>query len=363
LTKPLEFEAAFAGKRVLVTGHTGFTGSWACLWLRRIGAEVIGYALSPDTSPSMFTALQLDKDVTSIEGDIRDPQRLKDAVQRYKPDCVLHLAAQALVRKSYREPLETFETNAQGTANLLEAVRASDSVSTVVCVTTDKVYRNLEWDWPYRENDELGGHDPYSASKAAAEMIIESYAHCLCDSGKGPAIAVARGGNIVGGGDWAEDRLIPDFVRAVTGSGKLTIRYPEAVRPWQHVLALVQGYLQLLSALFTDGRKFARAWNFGPSEERWYSVRDVLELLSGSWKRPELEYMDQPLPEAHNLSLDSGLARRVLGWNPAWDTSQTIERTAEWYREYYANPGTIRSITERQLEDWRINIGRKPVSP
>lgn len=352
----MEFEAALAGKRVLVTGHTGFTGSWASLWLQRIGAEVIGFALPADTTPSMFTALRLDRDITSIEGDVRDPEAIAGAIKKHKPEFVLHLAAQALVRKSYREPLATFETNAQGTANLLEAARIEGAVRAVVCVTTDKVYKNHEWNWPYRENDELGGHDPYSASKAAAEMVIESYAHCLCEAGKGPAIAVARGGNIVGGGDWAEDRLIPDFVRAVTGHGKLTIRYPDAVRPWQHVLALVQGYLQLLSALSEEGPKHARAWNFGPAEERWYSVRDVLELLSESWERPELDYMDQPLPEAHTLSLDSGLARRLLGWNPVWNTRQTLERTAEWYREHYANPGATRAITERQLEAWREDL-------
>lgn len=190
-------------------------------------------------------------------------------------------------------------------------------------------------------------------------MIVESYARCLCPPEKGTAIAVARGGNIVGGGDWAEDRLIPDFVRAVTGDGRLTIRYPGAIRPWQHVLALVQGYLMLLAALQEDGMRFARPWNFGPADERWYSVRDVLELLSSRWKRPELNFMNEPLPEAGILSLDSGFARRVLGWSPAWNTVETIERTADWYRRYYANPAEARDVSESQLADWRSVMNRK----
>jgi CDP-glucose 4,6-dehydratase len=350
------FETALAGKRVLVTGHTGFTGSWASLWLKRIGAEVIGYSLPAEGDPSMFKAIGIEKEIASIAGDIRDAQRLAAVMREHRPDFVLHLAAQALVRKSYREPLATFEANTLGTANLLEAVRGTPSVKAVVCVTTDKVYKNNEWPWPYRENDILGGHDPYSASKAAAEMIIASYSECFGGSQGGPAIGVARGGNIIGGGDWAEDRLIPDFVRAVTGEGRLTIRYPEAIRPWQHVLALVQGYFMLLAALAEDGSAYARAWNFGPSDDKWHSVREVLSLLGDCWKRPDIEYMDQPLAEARTLSLDSGMARRQLGWAPAWGTKKTIEETAGWYREYYADPSSARAISEAQIGEWRARM-------
>jgi CDP-glucose 4,6-dehydratase len=245
-----DFERALHGRRVFVTGHTGFTGSWACLWLQSIGAIVEGYSLPAETTPSLFGAAGLETLVRGTLADICDYPRLLSAMQVFRPDLVLHLAAQPLVRRSYREPLRTFEVNAQGTAHVLEAARTVGGVRGVVCVTTDKVYRNNEWPWAYRENDPLGGKDPYSASKASAEMVIQSYAASYPFSeGKGPAIATARGGNIVGGGDWSEDRLVPDFVRSVVNDAPLTLRYPEATRPWQHVLALVHGYLLLLGKL------------------------------------------------------------------------------------------------------------------
>ena len=244
------FETQLAGKKVFVTGHTGFTGSWACLWLQSLGANVAGYALPPDTSPSMFEAVGLDKGMATTFGDVADYDALLRALSAFQPELILHLAAQPLVRRSYREPTRTFMVNAQGTAHVLEAARVVKSVKGVLCITTDKVYQNNEWPWPYRENDPLGGKDPYSASKAAAEMIIQSYAASYpWSAGEGPAIATARGGNIICGGDWSEDRLIPDFVRAVVGGGKLTLRYPDATSPWQHVLALVHGYLKILAEL------------------------------------------------------------------------------------------------------------------
>jgi len=347
---------AFAGKRVFLTGHTGFTGAWAALWLRELGAEVIGYALPPDTDPSLFRAIAVEREIVSIEGDIRDARKLSEAVAGHRPDFVLHLAAQALVRRSYRDPLGTFQANTMGTANLLEAVGKCDSIRAVVCVTTDKVYRNNEWPWPYRENDPLGGRDPYSASKAAAEFVIESYSRCLASADGRPAVGVARGVCIIGGGDWAEDRLVPDFVRAVSGGERMTIRFPLAVRPWQHVLALVQGYLMLLAALDRDPSRYSRAWNFGPSEDAWYTVRDVLELMGATWRSPEIEYMDKPLPEAGILALDSGMARRELGWAPAWDTRKAVEETARWYREYYNDPSAARSLCESQIGEWRAAV-------
>lgn len=353
-----DFETALQGKRVFVTGHTGFTGGWACLWLREIGATVAGYALEPDTTPSLFTALGLGAEIESEIGDICDYDALAQAMARFRPDLVLHLAAQPLVRKSYREPLRTFLVNTQGTAHVLEAARQSGSVKGVLCITTDKVYANREWVWPYRENDPLGGKDPYSASKAAAEMVIQSFAASYpWQSGQGPAIATARGGNIIGGGDWSEDRLIPDFVRAVTNGGQLTLRFPEAVRPWQHVLALVHGYLMLLAGLVSQNpERVAKAWNLGPHDARQFSVRQVLEMMARHWTRPDLAYLDQPLPEAMALALDSSMARNQLGWQPVWDTEQVVQQTAAWYRAFHENPASARQITVAQIQAWRAAL-------
>jgi len=353
-----DFERALHGRRVFVTGHTGFTGSWACLWLQSIGAIVEGYSLPAETTPSLFGAAGLETLVRGTLADICDYPRLLSAMQVFRPDLVLHLAAQPLVRRSYREPLRTFEVNAQGTAHVLEAARTVGGVRGVVCVTTDKVYRNNEWPWAYRENDPLGGKDPYSASKASAEMVIQSYAASYPFSeGKGPAIATARGGNIVGGGDWSEDRLVPDFVRSVVNDAPLTLRYPEATRPWQHVLALVHGYLLLLGKLMgPEPEAVARAWNLGPHDPRQFSVREVLELMSEEWRRPPLEFMDNPLPEAGALALDSSLARNLLRWAPVWDTHRVARETAAWYRKYYEAPQTAREITMAQIEAWRGDL-------
>jgi CDP-glucose 4,6-dehydratase len=352
------FEEALAGKRIFVTGHTGFTGSWVCLWLQIIGAEIAGYALPPETSPSLFNAAGLEKKVATTFGDITDYPRLLESVQSFQPDLILHLAAQPLVRRSYREPASTFMVNAQGTVHVLEAARCVKGIKGVLCITTDKVYRNNEWPWPYRENDPLGGKDPYSASKAAAEMAIQSYALSFpWSDGKGPAIATARGGNIIGGGDWSEDRLIPDFVRAVVRNDSLTLRYPNATRPWQHVLALVHGYLMILAGLSSDNPgEVAQAWNLGPQDLTEYSVRDVLELMSENWQRPALQYLDNPLPEAQALALDSGLARNRLGWRPVWDTVESVRETATWYRDFYKDPAAATAITERQIDKWRAAI-------
>ncbi|MNJ12655.1 CDP-glucose 4,6-dehydratase [compost metagenome] len=358
MTSILKFERELADKRVFVTGHTGFTGGWACLWLQSLGATVAGYALRPETTPSLFDELKLDDAVESTLGDICDFAKLKEAVELFQPDLILHLAAQPLVRRSYREPLETFLVNAQGTAHVLEAARHVKSVKGVLCVTTDKVYRNNEWAWPYRENDPLGGKDPYSASKAAAEMVIQSYAASYpASAGQGPAIATARGGNIIGGGDWSEDRLIPDFVRAVVDEEVLTLRYPDATRPWQHVLALVHGYLVILAGLVSSTPEtVAKAWNLGPQELKQHSVREVLEMMSDHWQRPNLQYMDNPLPEAGALALDSSLARNQLDWQPAWNTEEVVAKTASWYRDYYADPSQARAITVAQINQWRAGI-------
>ena len=358
MNKRLDFENQLSGKKVFITGHSGFTGGWACLWLKSIGVDIAGYSLKPDTTPSLFEATQLNRDTKSTFADICNYDDLLESIARFQPDLILHLAAQPLVRKSYREPVRTFLVNTQGTAHVLEAARSIKSVKGVLCVTTDKVYKNNEWSWPYRENDPLGGKDPYSASKAAAEMVIQSYAASYpWTNGQGPAIATARGGNIVGGGDWSEDRLIPDFVRAVNDGGTLTLRYPDASRPWQHVLALIHGYLIILAGLASnDPRQAAKAWNLGPQDARHYSVRDVLELMSSNWTRPVLEYMANPLPEAQALALDSSLARNELNWMPVWNTEQVVRETAAWYRDYYANPASAREITLAQINNWRDAI-------
>ena len=353
-----QIEQRLAGRRVLVTGHTGFTGGWACLWLRSIGCELAGLALQPDTAPSLFLDAGIEADVQTVYGDISAPETVHAAIAGFRPELILHLAAQPLVRRSYREPARTFMVNAQGTAHVLDAARQVDSVRGVVCVTTDKVYRNNEWLWPYREDDALGGKDPYSASKSAAECVIQSFAASYpWQEGKGPAIATARGGNIVGGGDWSDDRLIPDFVRAVTGGHTLTLRYPEATRPWQHVLALVHGYMILLAGLLSpEPARYAQAWNLGPSDPREHSVRDVLEMMSRAWQRPDLDFMANPLPEARALALDSHKARQLLGWHSPWDTERVVAETAAWYREHAAAPTQARAITLRQIERWRIEV-------
>jgi CDP-glucose 4,6-dehydratase len=353
----LDFERQLSGKRILVTGHTGFTGSWACLWLQQIGATVLGYALPPDHTPSLYEALGLESAIDSTYADVCDYASVKSAFDRFRPDAVLHLAAQPLVRRSYREPVSTFAVNAMGTVHVLEAARLTPETRSVVCITTDKVYKNNEWAWSYRGNDPMGGKDPYSASKSAAEMVIDSYRASFGKTdGTGLAIATARGGNIIGGGDWSEDRLVPDFVRAVVGGSKLTLRYPDATRPWQHVLALVQGYLMLLAGLSQEPGRYARAWNLGPQDVKNYSVKSVLELLSSQWTRPELEYMDAPLPEAGALALDSSLARNELGWVTPWDTREVVTETANWYRDYYRNPNDARDISQRQLQTWRTDM-------
>ncbi|MBB3225850.1 CDP-glucose 4,6-dehydratase [Luteibacter sp. Sphag1AF] len=350
----LPFEASLRAKKVFVTGHTGFTGSWACSWLLRIGAHVCGYSRAPETTPSLWNELALSSKMESIEGDICDRPSLNAAVDAFQPDVILHLAAQPLVRKSYREPFETFDTNVMGTLNVLEAARRVAGLAAVVCVTTDKVYENREWAWPYRENDPLGGKDPYSASKSAAEMVIQSYLYAFQTAdGRPLPIATARGGNIIGGGDWSEDRLVPDFVRAVTDGTPITLRYPEATRPWQHVLALVQGYLMLAAKLIESPEKASRSWNLGPADGRALTVRSVLESLADTWTRPEINYLDNPAPEAKLLALDSTLARDVLHWQPAWDADETIVRTAEWYRDFYLAARPASDITLDQLEAWR----------
>jgi CDP-glucose 4,6-dehydratase len=353
LTK--SFETELAGKRIFLTGHTGFTGSWASIWLNSIGAQVFGYSLAPETSPNLFDEARVVELVEGKIADIRNFDELQNQMSVFKPDLVLHLAAQPLVRKSYRLPRETFEINAQGTANVLEAARHVSSIRGILCITTDKVYKNIESDYRYVETDELGGRDPYSASKAAAELIVSSYRESFRVKGSiSPIISVARGGNIVGGGDWSGDRLIPDYIRAVVSGKDMEIRFPDATRPWQHVLSLIDGYFTILAGtLGTDASKYDRAFNLGPIETTSFSVSSVLSLLSKELPGVIINLHRPELHEAGKLGLNSDLAVNTFGWKPSWDTSEVIEKTASWYRDFLSKAKPTRQLCLDQIDLWK----------
>jgi CDP-glucose 4,6-dehydratase len=327
------FGDQYRGRRVLLTGHTGFKGSWLALWLAELGANVVGVALPPDTSPNHWDLLKLG--IADQRLDIRDSHALVCAVNDAQPEIVFHLAAQPLVRRSYRDPLETWSTNVMGTANLLEACRNTENVRAIVVVTTDKCYENKEWEQGYNETDRLGGHDPYSASKAAAELVAASYRSAFFHEESSPLLATARAGNVIGGGDWSEDRLLPDLVRALVSGDPLEIRSPQATRPWQHVLESLSGYLLLGQKLLEGRREFAQAWNFGPEPDDNRTVADVLARLKSHWPELEWKVTDHPRPhEAGLLYLDSAKARVQLGWQPVWSLDQALTVTADWYRAY-----------------------------
>lgn len=320
------------GKKVLLTGHTGFKGSWLALWLTRMEADVTGIALPPATDPDLFTLADIGASIKSHHIDIRDAETLARCVVSANPEIVLHLAAQPLVRASYRDPLSTFSTNIQGTANLLEALRQLKSLRVVVAITTDKVYRNLEHSFPYRETDVLGGHDPYSASKAAAELVIASYRDAFL-AGQGVAVASARAGNVIGGGDWSEDRLIPDAVRAWSNGKSLTIRHPNAIRPWQHVLDPLSAYLQLAECLWA-AHNLAGAYNFGPLTHETATVREVIELAREVYGGGDILWGDgtEGPHEAGWLILEIAKAREALRVQPRWSLQQAVAHTLRWYR-------------------------------
>lgn len=327
------FKGIFQGRRVLLTGHTGFKGSWLALWLHELGAVVTGIALQPATEPNHWSLVEVDAEDRRF--DIRDASTLAAAVAEARPEIVFHLAAQPLVRRSYREPLETWSTNVMGTANLLEACRLTNSIRAIVVITTDKCYENSEWVWGYRENDKLGGHDPYSASKAGAELVAASYRSAFFGLPGSPLLATARAGNVIGGGDWSEDRLIPDVVRAVTTQQSLEIRSPNATRPWQHVLESLSGYLLLGQQLLEGRRDFAQAWNFGPEPEGNRKVADVLGQLAAYWPDVRWHTTIQPQPhEATLLYLDSSKAHSLMKWQPVWQLEQALAATAHWYRTW-----------------------------
>ena len=338
------------GKRVFLTGHTGFKGGWLALWLVDMGAEVHGYALPTPTEPSFFTAANLqDRLARSTIADIRDAAALAQAMQAAHPDIVLHLAAQPLVRYSYAAPVETYAVNVMGTVNLLEAVRHTSSVKAVVNVTTDKCYENREWVWPYRENEAMGGFDPYSSSKACSELVTAAYRRSFLEPA-GTHLASARAGNVIGGGDWAVDRLVPDFLRALDEGQLLTIRSPRATRPWQHVLEPLSGYLNLAEKLFTEGQGFAEAWNFGPEETDARSVQWIVEYLCSQVADAVWQCDASPQPhEANMLKLDSSKAKVQLGWRPRWNLQTALRMTLGWHQEWKQG-ANMAAISVQQIQ-------------
>ena len=342
------------GRRVFLTGHTGFKGGWLAALLHRLGASVTGFALAPDGKPNLFEAARIDAFAGSEIGDIRDWARLARAVREAAPEIVFHLAAQPLVRRARNEPAETFDTNVMGTVHLLEAVRATPSVQAVVIVTTDKVYDNVEWPWAYRETDRLGGKEPYGASKACCEIVVESYRHSYFrDAARPVAVATARAGNVIGGGDWAEDRLLPDAIRAFAAGQPLMVRNPAAVRPWQHVLEPVAGYCRLAEALLSGcGLPADLAFNFGPPAADALPVSQVADRLAQRWGDDACWVQDPATHpyEARLLEVDASRARSLLHWTPAWNIGQGLDRTVTWYRAFYAGQDMQR-VTLAQIEE------------
>lgn len=343
------FGDVYRGRHVLVTGHSGFKGSWLTLWLESMGAKVTGISLPPETSPSHWDLLGLN-DVTSHYIDIRNEALLRETIVTARPDMVFHLAAQPLVRRSYKSPLDTWATNVMGTANVLDACRQVPDLKAMVVVTTDKCYENKEWVWGYREIDPLGGHDPYSASKAGSELVAASFRRSFFSDANSPLLASARAGNVIGGGDWSEDRLIPDLVRATGAGTPVEIRSPESTRPWQHVLECLSGYLLLGQRILQGDRGCAEAWNFGPDHEGNRPVKEVLATLKATWPAIDWYVTDQKQPhEAKLLQVDSAKAHWQLKWRPVWTFEEGVAATAEWYRAWLERKALI---SREQLQSY-----------
>ena len=340
-------------KRVLITGHTGFKGSWLSFWLDLAGAEVCGYSLAPPSAPNLFENLKLGNRINSVTGDVRDLPALEKTFRDFQPEIVFHLAAQSLVRRSYREPVETYTTNVIGTVNVLEAVRKTESVKSVVVVTTDKCYENREWIWGYRETDRLGGFDPYSNSKACAELATAAYRNSFFAPEGKTLVATARAGNVIGGGDWSEDRLLPDVFRSLVFGEPLLIRSPQAVRPWQHALEPLAGYMLLAQKLFEGDEGFAEMWNFGPEERDSKPVGWILERIKTLWNGTvnwEIQNGNQP-HETNLLKLDSTKARGKLGWQPKLSLEDALDFTVQWYKAFKNNED-LAALTAKQIETY-----------
>ncbi len=354
-------------RKVFVTGHTGFKGSWLSMWLLSMGAEICGYALDPPTEPSLNRLLELDSQLQSVRGDVRDLAALEAAMRGFAPEVVIHLAAQPLVRLSYQSPVETYSVNVLGAVHLLDVIRRTPSVRAVVVVTSDKCYENQEWHWPYREHEPMGGHDPYSSSKGCAELVTSAYRRSFFSADQYPqhrvAVASARAGNVIGGGDWALDRLVPDIMRAFSAGEPVVIRNPEAVRPWQHVLEPLAGYIELAERLYADGPAFAEGWNFGPADSDARPVGYLVSELARLWGDTARWQSIAPedVHEAHLLRLDSSKARARLGWSPHWSLDETLVHIVEWYKGFHLGED-VRTITLNQIQTFmrQSNLIPKP---
>jgi CDP-glucose 4,6-dehydratase len=350
------FDNIYKGKRVLITGHTGFKGSWLCSWLLDLGATVAGFSVDVPTEPSHFEALALTDRIEHFQGNVRNKSSLQEVMNQFCPEIVFHLAAQSLVRKSYENPVLTFETNSLGTLNLLDCLRDQPSVIAAIIITSDKCYENVEWLWGYRENDRLGGKDPYSASKACAELIAKVYMESFF-KGKGPKIATTRAGNVIGGGDWAIDRVVPDCVRAWSKREKVEIRNPNATRPWQHVLEPLSGYLVLGQKLFQGNPELKnQSFNFGPHPKVNQSVGDLITEMAEYWPGAEWKFeqeMNSDKPESTLLKLNCDKALQLLQWNSVLDFLETVQMTGKWYQDYYSQgPSSILETTSKQIEEY-----------
>jgi CDP-glucose 4,6-dehydratase len=341
------------GRRVFLTGHTGFKGAWLAAWLERLGARLFGYALAPETEPALASLLGLDRRFDAMIGDLDDTERLLAAMTGFAPEIVLHLAAQSLVLRSHREPIATFRTNVMGTANVLEAVRQTPSIRAVIVVTSDKCYENHEWSQAFRETDPLGGGDPYSASKACAELVTAAWRHSFLSQ---VAVASARAGNVIGGGDWAPERLIPDCIAALTAGQPIALRRPEATRPWQHVLDPLAGYLILAERLAADGNAYAQGWNFGPSPDAALPVRRIAEAVIAAWGSGSWVAGEPGPPEAGRLAVDASLARQRLGWVQHLDLDAALSWTVEWYRRHWQGEDAVKLVNE-QIDAYHARAG------
>jgi len=346
------FESFYKNKKVLITGHTGFKGSWLSIWLTLLGADVYGYSLNPQTEPALFNLAGLNDKTNSYIGDIRIFENFKKVIKDVQPDIVFHLAAQPLVRESYQDPQTTFQTNINGLINLLEIIRELNSIKTVLVITSDKCYYNNEWVWGYREDDKLGGFDPYSSSKACAEIIIDSYRKSFFQQQNIP-IATARAGNVIGGGDWSMDRIIPDCVKAIVENKDIIVRNPNSIRPWQHVLEPLSGYLWLMKNLYNDGSEYAEAWNFGPNKVEEIRVIDIVKYFTSTWKgRFKITDIKDNKHEAFYLSLDCRKALYRLKWQSVLDTSETLKLTLDWYKNFYQDEKNAYELCMQQIEQY-----------
>ncbi|WP_205461836.1 CDP-glucose 4,6-dehydratase [Mangrovibacterium lignilyticum] len=354
------FNNIYKNRKVLVTGHTGFKGSWLCLLLHQLGADVYGYALEPPTTPSLFQEAHIDELMTSYIGDIRNLKHLQEVLLEVEPEIVIHMAAQPLVRDSYKIPVETYAINVMGTVTLLETCRHTPSVKAIVNVTTDKCYENKEWHWGYRENEPMGGYDPYSNSKGCSELVTSAYRNSYFNPKDyalhGVAVASARAGNVIGGGDWANDRLIPDFIRAISKGEELQIRSPYAIRPWQHVLEPLTGYLTLAAKLYTDGAHYAEGWNFGPDDADAQNVEWITKTICELWgENANYNIDNNPQPhEANYLKLDCSKAKAELDWYPKWNIQQALRSIVTWNKAWLAGEN-IRKETYAQIEQY-LNV-------